>query len=367
MAKRDYYEILVVTKTATDDELKKSYRKLAIQFHPDRNPGDAKAEASFKEVNEAYQVLSDPKKRAAYDQFGHAGLGGAGFGGGFDGGFNGSFSDIFDNIFSDIFGGSASQSATGVDLRYNLEISFEEAAFGTERTITFEKESACDTCQGTGAKAGTTPKKCKTCRGSGQMHFNQGFFTLSRTCATCQGRGATIEEHCGSCRGRGRMKKPASVEVKIPAGIDSDQRLRLRGEGEAAEPGGRAGDLYVHVRVKEHPLFRREGEHLILDLPISFVQAAMGAKIEIPVLDGTTEVSVPAGTQSGEILKLRGKGIRRLNGNGSGDLIIRVAVEIPSKLSSRQRDLLKQFAEEEGRGTHPGIDRFLQKFKEILK
>ncbi len=364
MSKRDYYEVLSVTKSASDDELKKSYRKLAIQFHPDRNPGDAAAEASFKEINEAYQILSDPKKRAMYDQYGHAGLGGAG---GFDGGFNGSFSDIFDNIFSDIFGGGASQSATGVDLRYNLEISFEEAAFGTERTITFEKELACDTCHGTGAKAGTKPKQCTTCRGSGQMHFNQGFFTLSRTCSSCQGRGSIVEENCKTCRGRGRVKRPASVEVKIPAGIDSEQRLRLRGEGEAAEVGGRSGDLYVHVRVKDHPLFRREGEHLILDLPISFVQAALGAQVEVPVLQGTSEVSIPAGTQSGEILKLRGKGIRRLNGNGSGDLIIRVIVETPSKLSSQQKELLRQFAEADGRGTHPGIDRFIQKFKEILK
>lgn len=368
MSKRDYYEILSVTRTVTDDELKKSYRRLAIQFHPDRNPGDSQAEASFKEINEAYQILSDPKKRAAYDQFGHAGLGGAGFGsGGFEGGFNGSFSDIFDNIFSDIFGGSAAQSATGVDLRYNLEISFEEAAFGTERTITFEKDTSCESCKGSGAKAGTSPKPCKTCRGSGQMHFNQGFFTLSRTCNTCQGRGAIIEEHCNTCRGKGHVKKPASVEVKIPAGIDSEQRLRLRGEGEVAEVGGRAGDLYVHVRVKEHPLFRREGEHLLLDLPINFVQAALGAKIEIPVLKGTTEIAIPAGTQSGEVLKLRGKGIRRLNGNGNGDLVVRILVETPHKLSSRQKDLLKQFGEEETRGAQPGLEKFLQKFKETQK
>ncbi len=367
MSKRDYYEILIVERTASDDELKKAYRKLAIQYHPDRNPGDQTAEVRFKEINEAYQVLSDAQKRAAYDQFGHAGLGGGGFGGG-GGGFSGNFSDIFDNIFSDIFGNQgAAASASGVDLRYNLEVSFEEAAFGVEKNITFERENACGTCKGTGAKAGTTPHKCSTCRGSGQMHFNQGFFTLSRTCSACQGRGVVITDHCPKCKGRGRTKSPASVEVKIPAGIDSDQRMRLRGEGEAAEPGGRPGDLYVHVRVKEHPLFRREGEHLILDLPINFVQAAIGAKIEIPTLGGSTEISIPAGTQSGEILKLRGKGIKRLNGNGSGDLVIRVLVETPSKLSSRQRELLKEFAAEDGRGTHPAVDQFLQKFKESQK
>jgi molecular chaperone DnaJ len=369
MSKRDYYEVLGVTRQAGEDELKKAYRKLAIQYHPDRNPGDKEAEGRFKEINEAYQVLSDGKKRAAYDQFGHAGLGGGGFGGGggFESGFSGSFSDIFDGIFGDIFGGGGGQNNAGIDLRYNLEIRFEEAAFGTEKTITFERESACEPCKGSGAKAGTVPKKCRTCNGSGQMHFNQGFFTLSRTCSTCQGRGGVIEEFCGTCRGKGRVKTPASVQVKIPAGIDSEQRLRLRGEGEASVPGGRPGDLYVHVRVSDHPLFQREGEHLILDLPISFVQAALGDKIEVPTLDGTTELAIKPGVQSGEILKLRGKGIRRLNGNGSGDLVVRVTVETPTKLSMRQKDLLKQFAEEGSRGTQPAIERFVQKFKEMLK
>lgn len=364
MSKRDYYEILSVTREASDEELKKAYRRAAIQWHPDRNPGNAEAEAQFKEINEAYQVLSDPKKRATYDRFGHAGLGNQGFGG--EQGFGASsFSDIFDNIFGDIFG--QSQQAWGVDLRYNLEIDFVEAAFGTEKVITFEKESACGTCKGSGAKPGTTPKKCRTCKGSGQMHFNQGFFTLSRTCSTCLGRGAVVEERCEDCAGRGRVKKETSVEVKIPAGIDSEQRLRLRGEGESADGSGRAGDLYVHVIVKDHPLFRREGEHLILDLPISFVHAALGAKIEIPSLEGPVQIAIPAGTQSGEVLKLRGKGIRRLNGHGHGDLVVRVLVETPSKLSSKQKDLLKQFAEEESRGSHPAMDKFLDKFRELFK
>ncbi len=363
--KRDYYEILSVERSVTDDELKKAYRKLAIQYHPDRNPGDATAEVRFKEINEAYQILSEPGKRAAYDKFGHAGLGGAGFGG--DAGFNGSFSDIFDNIFSDIFGARGAEQAAGVDLRYNLEVSFEEAAFGADKKITFERENACSSCKGSGARAGTTPQTCQTCRGSGQMHFNQGFFTLSRTCSACQGRGVIITDHCRPCRGRGRVKSPATVEVKIPAGIDSDQRMRLRGEGEAAEPGGRAGDLYVHVRVKDHPLFQREGEHLILDLPVSFTQAALGTEIEIPTLGGATELEIPAGTQSGTILKLRGKGIKRLNGNGSGDLVVRVLVETPARLSSKQKELLKELGEETSKGSQPAVETFQKKFKESQK
>lgn len=366
MAKRDYYEVLEVTRQSSDEEIKKSYRRLAIQFHPDRNPGDKSAEDKFKEINEAYQILSDARKRQAYDQFGHAGLGGAG---GFEQGFNGSFSDIFDNIFGDIFGGGAGGggASAGVDLRYNLEITFEEAAFGVDKKISFEKETSCDTCTGTGAKPGTKPKPCKTCRGTGQVRFNQGFFTLTRTCSSCYGRGAIIEDRCSDCGGSGRRKKPVQVAVKIPAGIDSDQRLRLRGEGEIGEPGGRAGDLYVIVRVKEHPLFRREDEHVILDLPITFVQASLGAELEVPTLGGKMSIEIPAGIQPGELIRLRGKGIKRLNGSGHGDQILRVLVETPTKLSAKQRELLKEFAEESERGSQPTIDRFLQKFKEMFK
>jgi molecular chaperone DnaJ len=366
MTKRDYYEVLEVTKTANGDELKKSYRRLAIQYHPDRNPGDKTAEEKFKEINEAYQILSDDRKRQAYDQFGHAGLGGAG---GFDAGFgSGSFSDIFDNIFGDIFGGGGGGGGqSGVDLRYNLEITFEEAASGVEKKISFEKESACDTCTGTGAKPGTKPKPCKTCRGTGQVRFNQGFFTLTRTCSSCYGRGAIIEDRCADCAGSGRKKRPVTVNVKIPAGIDSDQRLRLRGEGEVGEAGGRAGDLYVIVRVKDHPLFRREDEHIILDLPITFVQAALGAELEVPSLEGKLPLEIPAGIQSGELIRLRGKGMKRLNGSGSGDQIVRVLVETPTRLNAKQKDLLKQFADVAERGSHPTLDRFLQKFKEMFK
>ena len=315
MSKRDYYEILAVAKGASDDELKKAYRKLAIQHHPDRNPGDKSSEEKFKEINEAYQVLSDPNKRQAYDRFGHAGIGGQGFGG-FEGGF-GSFTDIFDNIFGDIFGGRGG-SSSGVDLRYNLEITFEEAAFGVEKQIQFDKDTICATCSGSGGKPGTKPKQCRTCRGSGQVRFNQGFFVLTRTCSTCMGRGEIIEERCADCRGAGKQKRSTSVNVKIPAGIDSGQRMRLRGEGELGEAGGQVGDLYVQVVVNKHALFQREGEHVILDLPITFVQASLGAEIDSDV-GGTAPLKIPAGMQPGTIVKLRGKGIKRLNGAGFGD------------------------------------------------
>ena len=248
MAKRDYYEILGVARSASDDEIKKAYRKLAIQYHPDRNSGDKESEERFKEVNEAYQVLSEPSKRGAYDRFGHAGVGGQGFGGG-EGGFANSFTDIFDGLFGEMFSGDrgAGGGAQGTDLRYHMEITFEEAAFGTDKKISFDKEAVCETCKGSGSKAGSRPATCKTCRGAGQVRFNQGFFTLSRTCPHCEGRGTVIQEKCLDCRGRGKVKRAHSVTVKVPPGIDSDQRLRLRGEGEISEPGGACGDLYVQI------------------------------------------------------------------------------------------------------------------------
>jgi len=368
MSKRDYYEVLGVEKGANEEELKKAYRKMAVQYHPDRNPGDKVAEDKFKEINEAYQVLSDPQKRGAYDQFGHAGLGGMG-GGGFDPGF-GSFTDIFDNLFSDIFGGGGGGGRGqrgGVDLRYQLQIAFEEAAFGVEKKIQFEKESSCETCQGSGAKAGTKPKACRQCKGTGQVRFNQGFFVLTRTCTSCSGRGETIDEKCGTCRGNGRIKKKTEVAVKIPAGIDSGQRLRLKGEGEIAAPGGIAGDLYVEVVVQDHPLFRRENEHIVLEMPISLVQAALGADMEVPTLGGATQLKVPAGTQTGELFRLKGKGIRRLNGTGFGDQVVRVHVEVPQKLTRRQRELLEEFEREGSIDSQPGVSSFAKKFREIFR
>ncbi len=370
MSKRDYYEVLGVVKGANDEELKKAYRKMAVQFHPDRNPGDKAAEDKFKEINEAYQVLSDPRKRGAYDQFGHAGLGGmGGGGGGFDQGF-GSFTDIFDNLFTDIFGGGQGGRGGqrgGVDLRYQMQIAFEEAAFGVEKKIHFEKEAACETCSGSGAKAGTKPKACKQCKGSGQVRFNQGFFVLTRTCTSCQGRGEIIEDKCGDCRGHGRTKKKTEVVVKIPAGIDSGQRLRLKGEGESASAGGTPGDLYVEIVIQDHPLFRRENEHIILEMPISLTQAALGAEMDVPTLGGTTPLKVPAGTQTGELFRLKGKGIRRLNGSGFGDQVVRVHVEVPQKLTRRQRELLEEFEREGSIDSQPGVSSFAKKFREIFR
>jgi len=363
VAKRDYYEILGVERSASEEELKRAYRKLAVQYHPDRNPGDPACVEKFKQVNEAYQVLSDAKMRTAYDRFGHAGVGQGGFGG-FEQGFGRGFSDFFDNIFGDIFGGGSSASA--IDLRYTLEITFEEAAFGTEKKITFDKEQACDTCGGSGAKKGTKPKTCRTCRGQGQIRFNQGFFTLSRTCTQCLGRGTVIEEKCEHCRGKGKVKRPHTLTVKVPAGIDNDQRLRLKGEGESAEAHGRVGDLYVHIKVADHPLFQREDENVIIDVPISFVQAALGGELEIPTLAGVTSLKINPGTQSGELRRLKGKGIARLNGSGFGDQVVRLFVETPTHLTSRQKELLKEFEREQAKDSHPNITKFVQRFKEVF-
>ncbi|MBI1860286.1 MAG: molecular chaperone DnaJ [Deltaproteobacteria bacterium] len=362
--KRDYYEILGVVRGVSEDDLKKAYRKAAVQYHPDRNPGDKTAEEKFKEVNEAYQVLSDPKRRSAYDQFGHSAFQGGGFEQGFS---SATFTDIFDNIFGDIFGASGGGGpSNGVDLRYNLEITFEEAAFGVERQITFEKAAPCSPCQGSGAKPGTKPKTCRNCKGTGQIRLNQGFFTLARTCTSCFGRGTTIEEKCPECRGKGRVQRPHSVSVKIPAGVDAGQRLRLRGEGEIGESGDHFGDLFVVIHVKEHALFKRDQESIHLEFPISFVQAALGAELEVPILGGASSMKVPAGTQSGEVFRLKGKGIKRLNGSGYGDQFVRILVETPTNLSGKQRDLLREFEKMATAESQPGITSFLNKLRDLL-
>lgn len=365
MTKRDYYEILGVSRSATSEELKKAFRRLAIQYHPDRNPNDNKeAEEKFKEVNEAYSVLSDPDKRNTYDRFGHAGLEQQGFSG-FDFGFSGgSFTDIFDNLFGDIFG--SRRTSSGIDLRYHLEVSFVEAAFGVEKEISFEKESACPACSGTGAKPGVRPKTCPGCHGSGQTRLNQGFFTLARTCGQCMGRGVIVTDYCSDCRGAGRVRKLHSVSVKVPAGIDSGQRLRLKGEGETSEPGGRAGDLFVTVEVAEHPLFTRQNEHVLLNVPITFVAAALGAELEVPTLEGTASLKISPGTQTGNTFRLKGKGIKRLSGSSYGDQIVRVTVETPTHLTTRQKDLLRQFEKEDNKNAHPGVSEFLKKFRELF-
>ncbi len=374
--KRDYYEILGVSRSASADELKKAYRKLAMQFHPDRNPGNKEAEEKFKEAAEAYEVLSDQQKRQAYDQFGHAGAQGFGGGpggmGGFDFGGGGGFSsinDVFGDIFGEVFGGGGgggggrSRSRRGADLRYNLEIKFEEAAFGCEKVITIPKEVSCKTCQGSGAKPGTSPETCRTCKGSGEIRFQQGFFTLSKTCPDCSGAGSTIKNRCAECRGTGHMHEKVNLSVKVPAGIDSGQRLKLKGEGQPGERGAQSGDLYVVIDVRDHELFVRDGYDIQCTIPISFVQAALGAEIEVPTLEGAVKMKIPAACQNGKKFRLKGKGIAELSGSGRGDEIVTVFVEVPSKLSSEQKQLLEKFASLSGE-SFPESQGFIRKMKE---
>jgi len=368
--KADYYELLGVNRTANEEELKKAYRKAAMRYHPDRNPGDKAAEEKFKELSEAYQMLSDPEKRAQYDRFGHAAFDQTrgGFSGGFD--FNGNFEDIFSDLFGDIFGGGQGggrrRARRGEDLSYSMDISFEEAAFGAEKTISIPRSVTCDTCQGKRTKPGTTSKTCTTCRGSGQVRFQQGFFTVARTCHQCGGQGSVITDPCDTCRGTGVGRKTANLQVKIPAGVDSGARLKLRGEGETPPTGGVPGDLYILIQVKEHPLFKRQDNTVICDIPISFPHAALGTEIEVPTLEGKIKLKVPAGTQSGNVFRLRGKGIVSLNGGGRGDQLVRVMVETPRKLTARQRELLEEFARLDGADVHPMSKGFFEKVKELF-
>lgn len=370
--KADYYELLGVSRNASEDELKKAYRKAAMRCHPDRNPGDKTAEEKFKELSEAYQILADPEKRAQYDRYGHAAFeqnGGASFSGGFD--FSGNFEDIFGDIFGDFFGGGAGRGGRrrarrGEDLSYNMEISFEEAAFGTEKTISVPRSAVCDTCQGKGAKPGTSAKMCSACRGSGQVRFQQGFFTIARTCNQCGGQGSVITVPCPTCHGTGAVRKTLTIQVKIPAGVDTGARLKLRGEGEAAPAGGAPGDLYVLLRVREHPLFSRQNNEVICEIPLSFPQAALGVELEVPTLEGKLKMKVPPGTQSGNVFRLRGKGIVDLRGGSRGDQLVRMVVETPRKLSARQRELLEEFARLDGADVHPMSKGFFEKVKELF-
>jgi molecular chaperone DnaJ len=349
MAKRDYYEILGVNRDATEDEIKKSYRKLAMKHHPDRNPDNPKAEESFKEAKEAYEVLSDDHKRAAYDQFGHAGVdpsAGAGPGGqGF-----GNFADAFGDIFGDIFGGGAgggrrSNVYRGADLRYNMEISLEDAARGTETKIRIPVMAECETCHGSGARPGTQPVTCTTCGGHGQVRMQQGFFSVQQTCPKCHGTGKMVKEPCPTCHSAGRVKQHKTLAVKIPAGVDEGDRIRLSGEGEAGVNGGPPGDLYVVVHLKPHEIFQRDGSHLHCEMPVSFTTAALGGEIEIPTLGGHAKMKIPAETQTGAVFRLRGKGIKPLRGNDQGDLMCHVVVETPVKLTERQKELLRELEE----------------------
>jgi len=351
MAKRDYYEVLGINRDASDDEIKKAYRKLAMKFHPDRNPDNPKSEEQFKEAKEAYEILSDKQKRGAYDQFGHAGVdpsagGGQGFGGGAG---MGGFADAFGDIFGDIFGGGRgggggrSNVYRGADLRYNLEISLEDAARGTETRIRIPTMAECEACDGSGAKKGSEPKTCPTCGGHGQVRMQQGFFSIQQTCPKCHGTGRFIADPCTSCHGAGRIKQHKTLSVKIPTGVDEGDRIRLSGEGEHGVNGGPPGDLYVQIHLKPHAVFQRDHDDLHCEMPVSFTAAALGGEIEIPTLDGIAKLKIPTETQTGKVFRLRGKGIKGVRSAGRGDLMCHVVVETPVSLTDRQKDLLREF------------------------
>jgi len=374
--KRDYYEILGVSRDADETELKKAYRKLAKQYHPDMNPNDKDAEAKFKEINEAYAVLSDPQKRKQYDMYGHSGLDGTGFDGfsGF-GGFDFGFEDIFDTFFGGSpFGRSTRRKSgprRGNDLKYSLEISFLEAAFGVTKEINVTRMQLCHVCGGSGSKLGTKPETCRHCNGTGQIRHVQatpfGQMVNMRTCEVCHGEGTIITNPCDECRGNGRVQKISKISINVPAGIDNGQTISLRGEGEPGMMGGPPGDLYVSIRVKPHPLFKREGYDVICEIPITFTQAALGAELEIPTLEGTIKYNIPEGTQTGTVFRLKNKGIKHLRSNAKGDQLVRVNVEVPTKLSAKQKELLKQFAEISGDEVFQQRKSFFDKMKDLFQ
>ena len=375
MAKRDYYEVLGVERGASDKDIKKAYRRMAMKHHPDRNPDNKNAEESFKEVNEAFEVLSDKQKKAAYDQYGHAGVdssmgGGAG---GFGGGFGGAdFGDIFGDVFGDIFGGggrgrSRSSAQRGADLRYQVELSLEEAVRGISKNIRIPTLVSCKECHGSGAKKGTEPVTCTTCGGVGQVRMQQGFFTVQQVCPDCHGSGKMIKEPCGVCHGEGRTQEYKTLLVKIPAGVDTGDRIRLGGEGEAGINGGPAGDLYVQVNVAEHPIFKRDGKNLYCEVPITFVDAALGSELDVPTLDGQVKLKIPAETQTGKLFRLRGKGVTPIRGGGTGDLMCRVVVETPVKLTERQKELLKELDETFDKDDHSHQSPKKQSFLDMAK
>ncbi|SFD38395.1 molecular chaperone DnaJ [Massilia yuzhufengensis] len=378
MAKRDFYEILGVAKNASEDDIKKSYRKLAMKYHPDRNPDNKEAEEKFKEVKEAYEMLTNPEKREAYDRYGHAGVdpnmggGGGGFGGG-----AGGFGDAFGDIFGDIFGGGARggrgggpQVYRGADLRYNLEITLEQAAHGYETTIRVPSWDKCDTCHGSGAKPGTQPVTCTTCSGHGQVRMQQGFFSIQQTCPKCHGSGKIVPEPCAACGGAGRIKRNKTLEVKIPAGIDNGMRIRSTGNGEPGTNGGPSGDLYVEIHIKPHAVFQREGDDLHCEMPISYSKAALGGEIEVPTLTGKVSFTVPEGTQTGKTFRLKGKGIKGVRSGYVGDLFCHVIVETPVKLTDKQKDLLREFerSTSEGGAKHsPQSKGWMDKVKDFFE
>jgi molecular chaperone DnaJ len=348
MAKRDFYEVLGVGKNASDDDIKKAYRKLAMKYHPDRNPDSKGAEEKFKEVKEAYEMLSDPQKREAYDRYGHAGvdpnMGAGGFGGAGAGGFADAFGDIFGDIFGNARGGGRSgpQVYRGADLRYNLDITLEQAAHGFDTTIRVPSWDGCEVCHGSGAKPGTQPTTCPTCGGHGQVRMQQGFFSIQQTCPKCHGTGKIIPEPCTNCGGAGRIKRNKTLEVKIPAGIDDGMRIRSSGNGEPGMNGGPPGDLYVEIHIKQHAVFQRDGDDLHCEIPISFAKAALGGEVEVPTLNGKASFSLPEGTQTGKTFRLRGKGIKGVRSGYPGDLFCHVVIETPVKLTEKQKDLLRE-------------------------
>jgi molecular chaperone DnaJ len=373
--KADFYETLGVQKGASEDELKKAYRKLAMQHHPDRNPGDKAAEQKFKEVNEAYDVLKDADKRAAYDRYGHAafqggmGSGGAGPGGaGFD--FTGSFSDIFEDLFGGFAGGNRSrgqqqQAPRGADLRYNLQITLEEAFKGKVETIKVATAVTCDNCNGSGGEKGTKPIMCPTCSGTGRVRSSQGFFTVERTCATCAGQGKIVKDPCKKCAGSGRVKKEKTLSVNIPSGVEDGSRIRLAGEGEAGQRGGQTGDLYIFVAIKQHELFVRDGADIHCTIPIKMTTAILGGSVEAPTIDGSrVKVSIPEGTQNGHKFRLKGKGFSVLRSSHRGDMYLHADVETPTKLTKKQKDLLKEF-EKSDEGSSPASEKFFKRVKEL--
>jgi molecular chaperone DnaJ len=352
MSKRDYYEVLEVSNSAADTEIKKAFRRLAMKYHPDRNPDDAQAETNFKEAKEAFEVLSNASKRAAYDQFGHAGVDQSAGGGGFSGGgFGDAFSDIFGDIFGGGGGGGRSRVRKGADLQYNLELNLEDAVTGTTVKIRVPTLKHCTSCSGSGARPGTSAETCSTCGGHGQVRMQQGFFSVQQTCPNCRGKGTTLSDPCNTCQGAGRVKEHKSLSVEVPAGVDTGDRIRLSGEGEAGDAGTASGDLFVQIHVKPHPIFERDNADLYCEVPISIVTAALGGELEVPSLVGRLNLKIPVGTQTHKLFRMRGKGVKPVRGGPTGDLICRIVVETPVKLNSKQKELLEQFAQTMGKTT----------------